>query len=69
MDLDLAVGNCFGLALDTEGDIPPELVVDTYHGRGPDTGGGTPPEVVPGTALRSFEDMEAAHMAACTVDH
>lgn len=67
--LGLAVGNSLGSTPGTEEDIPPELALGTSLGRGPGMGGGTPPQPLPGTALGPFEDMEEAHMAACTADH
>lgn len=69
MDLGLAVGSFLGLSPGTEDRISPELGVDLYLGRGPDTRGHKLLQLVFGTFLGSFEDMEVAHMVACTVDH
>ena len=64
-----AVGNSLGLTPGTEEDTPPELALGTSLGRDPGMKGGIPPQPLPGIALGSFEDMEEAHMAACTVVH
>lgn len=69
MDLGLALGSFLGLSPGTEDHRPPELGVDICLGWGPDTRKHTLPQLVPGTFLGSFEDMEVAHMVACTVDH
>lgn len=67
--LDSAVDNFLAVTPGTEEDTPPELVLGTSPGRGLGTGGGTHPQHLLGTALGSFEDMEEAHMAVCTVVH
>lgn len=67
--LGFAVGNSLGLIPGTEEDTPPELALGNSLGRGPGMGGGIPPQPLPGTSLGSFEDMEEAHMAACTAVH
>lgn len=66
MDLGLAVGSFLGLSPGTEDHRPPELGVNICLGWGPEH---TLPQLVPGTFLGSFEDMEVAHMVACTVGH
>lgn len=67
--LGFAVGNFLGIIPGTEEDKPPELALGTSPGRGPGMGEGTLPQHLPGTALGTFEDMEEAHMAACTAVH